>query len=301
MLGPASVRRQGPCLEDETYVTTTETGQSAVPQTLPARPVRVHETAPLASSGSLEVRLAEGKADLEACQGLRYDVFFEEMAATPTAEEQASRRDFDRYDAICDHLMVIDRKEGGQLAGTYRLLRGDVAAAHGGYYTAGEYDLSLFTNTDHASLRYLELGRSCVHQNYRTKPVIDLLWKGIGTYVAQHQIDVMFGCASFPGRDPDEHATALSYLARAHLAPADWRARAVAERYEPLDRLAGTELDERKAFRALPPVIRGYIRAGAYVGDGAVIDHEFGTVDVLIIFPVAQVQERYRERFASGT
>jgi putative hemolysin len=253
-------------------------------------------------AGNQEVRLAQSGADLAACQRLRYMIFYEEMSARPTAQEAAERRDFDDYDDICDHLMVIDHgAEGGaRLVGTYRLLLKARAVAHGSFYTASEYDLSPLLGGAHAGLNFLELGRSCVHKNYRTKPVIDLLWRGIGAYVATHKVEVMFGCASFAGRDPEQHAEAFTYLFRHHLAPPDWRGRALPDRYEPLDRMPGVEIDPRRGFRALPPVIRGYIRAGAYIGDGAVIDHDFGTVDVLIIFPVAQVNERYLARFGQA-
>jgi len=250
-------------------------------------------------AGNLEVRLAQSPDDLIACQRLRYIIFYEEMSARPSPEEAEQRRDFDEYDDICDHLMVIDHgAEGGaRLVGTYRLLLKARAIVHGSFYTASEYDLSPLLGGKHAGLNFLELGRSCVHVRYRTKPVIDLLWRGIGAYVAAHKVEVMFGCGSFTGRDPDAHAEALTYLHRHHLAPPDWRGRALPDRYETLDRLPGVEVDAKRAFRGLPPVIRGYIRAGAYIGDGAVIDHEFGTVDVLIVFPVAQVNERYLARF----
>lgn len=252
----------------------------------------------LGVSGSLEVRLTQNESELKACQTLRYAIFFEEMLARPTEREAAERRDFDQYDDICDHLMVIDHAPGGaRLVGTYRLLLKARAAQSGGFYTAGEYDLSPLISGAHSKLNFMELGRSCVHALYRTKPVIDLLWRGIGAYVTKHDVDVMFGCGSFLGRDPDAHADALTYLYRHHLAPEDWRARALPEHYEPMDRMPGVEVDPKKGFRGLPPIVRGYIRAGAYVGDGAFIDQEFGTVDVLIIFPVDQVKERYFSRF----
>lgn len=253
-------------------------------------------------AGQLEVRLAQAPSDLIACQRLRYAVFYEEMSAQPSAREAEERRDFDRYDDVCDHLMVVDHGAAGgsRLVGTYRLLLKDRALKSGGFYTAGEYDLSPLFNGTHARLNFLELGRSCVHRNHRTKPVIDLLWRGIGAYVARHNVDVMFGCGSFAGTDPDAHAQSLTYLYREHLAPPDWRGRALPSRYVPLDRMPGVEIDMKRAFRGLPPVIRGYIRAGAYIGDGAVIDHEFGTVDVLIVFPVAQVKERYFARFGQA-
>ena len=270
------------------------------PPSAPPIVALLSETAPLAASGKLEVRLAGSPDELTACQKLRYRVFFEEMDARPSPEEAREGRDFDQFDGVCDHLMVIDRSGPDRVVGTYRLLRREVAEANGGYYTAGEYDLTPFSSDANRDANYLELGRSCVHADFRTKPVIDLLWKGIGAYVERHAIDVMFGCASFPGRDPQEHALALAHLYRAHLAPESWRACALPARYVAMDPDPGAPVDKRRAFRALPPIIRGYIRAGAYVGDGAVIDHEFGTVDVLIVFPVAQIAERYVGRFGGS-
>jgi L-ornithine Nalpha-acyltransferase len=263
---------------------------------------RPAHAATLERAGNLEVRLAQSADELTACQRLRYLIFYEEMSAKPSPEDARERRDRDEYDAICDHLMVVDHAAtgGARLVGTYRLLLKQRALAHGSFYTASEYDLSPLLGGKHAGLNFLELGRSCVHAKYRTKPVIDLLWRGIGAYVAEHKVEVMFGCGSFSGRDPDAHAESLTYLYRQHLAPPDWRGRALPDRYEPLDRLPGVEVDAKRAFRGLPPVIRGYIRAGAYIGDGAVIDHEFGTVEVLIIFPVAQVNERYLARFGQS-
>jgi putative hemolysin len=273
-----------------------------VPDADPPYATNTPDVTSLERAGAHEVRLAHSPGDLAACQRLRYLIFYEEMSARPTPEEAVERRDFDDYDDICDHLMVIDHaaKGGARLVGTYRLLLKARAVAHGSFYTASEYDLSPLLGGTHAGLNFLELGRSCVHKNYRTKPVIDLLWRGIGAYVAAHRVEVMFGCASFAGRDPEQHAEAFTYLYRHHLAPPDWRGRALPDRYEPLDRMPGVEIDPRRGFRALPPVIRGYIRAGAYIGDGAVIDLEFGTVDVLIIFPVAQVNERYLARFGQS-
>jgi putative hemolysin len=261
----------------------------------PAHPLSLERT------GALEVRLGRTPEELLASQRLRYIVFYEEMAARPTPEVAAARRDIDSYDAFCDHLLVIDHNAAGgaRIVGSYRLLLQERARAHGGFYTAGEYDLSPLLEGAHSRLNFLELGRSCVHAKYRTKPVIDLLWRGIGAYLELHKVDVMFGCASFAGRDPDQHGEALTYLHRHHLAPPEWRGRALPARYQPLDRMPGTEIDRKRAIRGLPPVIRGYMRAGALIGDGAVIDDEFGTVDVLIVFPVTHVNERYLARFTT--
>lgn len=258
--------------------------------------------------GALEVRLATRREEIDAAQALRYRVFYEEMSATPDAAMRAQRRDVDRFDEFCDHLLVIDHALAGEVGdgpvpadavvGCYRLLRQDVAEAHGGFYTAGEFDIEPLLTRAGPSMKFLELGRSCVLEPYRTKPTVELLWHGIMHYVALHGLDVMFGCASFEGTDPAELALPLSYLHHFHGAPPDWHVRALPERHVEMNLIPKDEVDLRGALRALPPMIKGYIRAGCYIGDGAVIDEQFGTTDVLILFPVSQINERYRSKFA---
>ncbi len=261
---------------------------------------------PLATSGSLEVRVSTNPADILASQRLRYEVFYEEMSAQPSPEMAANGRDFDDFDRVCDHLLAFDmraplRPDGGnRVIGTYRLLRQDVADAHGGFYTAAEFDIAPLQEMMKRGVRFLELGRSCTHKDYRTKPTIELLWRGIMAYVALHDCDVMFGCASIEGTDPDDLALPLSFLHHEFRAPEEWRVRAVPERYVEMNRLPPEEVSLREALRALPPLIKGYIRAGAYIGDGAVVDHQFGTTDVLILFPVSEINDKYFSRFATG-
>lgn len=252
---------------------------------------------------SLEVRLARTPVDIAACQHLRYQVFAEEMGGLTGPAREIGRLDTDRFDAIADHLMVVDRTapQGPLVVGTYRFLRQEIAEAHGGFYTAQEYDLAPMLARAPSGTRFLELGRSCVHPNYRTRPTINMLWKGIGYYVALHDIDVLFGCASFPGTDPEAHALALSFLASQFRLPEPWLVRALPERYLPMARIPADEIDEQEAFRALPAMIRGYVRAGCRFGDGAVIDAEFGSVDVLVMSIIADVKDSYFARFgASG-
>lgn len=264
--------------------------------------------------GALEVRLARSPREIDAAQAVRYRVFYEEMSATPDAETKARKRDFDRFDDICDHLLVVDHSlapknekdgeaEAGDLpseavVGCYRLLRQEVAEREGGFYTASEYDIAPLL-ARHADLNFLELGRSCVLKPYRTKPTVELLWHGIMHYVTEHKLDVMFGCASFEDTDPESLAAPLSYLAHHHAAPDDWKVRALPDRYVEMNLIPEDKLDPRKALRALPPMIKGYLRAGCYIGEGAVIDYQFGTTDVLILFPVAQISDRYLTRFGA--
>lgn len=248
--------------------------------------------------GSLEVRLAITPKEIRRAQRLRYEVFYEEMDAQPNPAVRLARRDFDAYDALCDHLLVIDHDRAGKPAvvGTYRLLRQEVAERGLGFYTAGEYDIAPVLRR-HAGKRFLELGRSCVLREYRTKRTVELLWHGIWTYVLHHRVDVMIGCASLEGTDPDALALPLSFLHHHAGAAQDWRARAVSRRYVPMDRLPKEAVDPKMALQALPPLIKGYLRLGATFGDGAVIDRQFNTTDVLVVLPVSAISPRYKAHF----
>lgn len=260
----------------------------------------------LSTSAALEVRLAETEEEIEQAQRLRYRVFYEEMSAIPSPEMRTERRDFDRFDAVCDHLLVVDRAvhdDDGQPAvvGTYRLMRDEYAARAGGFYSAGEYDLTPMLRGLPAGTRHLELGRSCILKDYRTKPgTMQLLWRGVMAYVARFNIDLMFGCASLAGTDPDALATSLSYLYHFHLLPPELRVRARPELFIEMNRMPKEAIDPKEALRALPPLVKGYARAGAHIGDGAVIDRQFGTTDVFIYLPVAKIDTRYRSRFGKS-
>jgi L-ornithine Nalpha-acyltransferase len=275
--------------------------------------VNIHEPGPfegrlehwpvLAVSGVLEVRLAETDAEVEAAQRLRYRVFYEEMSAIPSPAMRDAGRDFDHFDDVCDHLLVVDRSvvdddEQPAVVGTYRLMRDVDAARVGGFYTSTEYDISPMLNGVPEGTRLLELGRSCVLKAYRSRPAtMQLLWRGVMVYVARFSIDLMFGCASFCGTDPKALALPLSYLHHFHLATPDIRVRAQAPLYVGMDLMAKEAIDPKEALRALPPLLKGYVRAGAMIGDGAVIDRQFGTTDVFIYFPVSKIDARYRSRF----
>jgi putative hemolysin len=258
----------------------------------------------LATSGSLEVRIADSKEEIAEAQRLRYRVFYEEMSALPTPQMREEQRDFDRYDEFCDHLLVVDktlRGENGKggVVGTYRLLRGEVAALHGGYYTSSEYDLTPMVHANPPGTRFLELGRSCTLKSYRARPItMQSLWRGIILYNDHYNIDVMFGCGSLPGTDPDALAVQLSYLHHFHRAPEGCRLRARPELYVEMNRMPKELIDPKEALRMLPPLVKGYVRSGSYIGDGAVIDRQFGTTDVLIYFPVPRLDKRWRSRYS---
>ncbi len=224
---------------------------------------------------------------------MRYRVFFEVMGAIADHAARKRGRDRDAYDAVADHLLVIDHEIGPGpegVVGTYRLIKQAGADAVGRFYSAAEYDITPITSFPG---QIMELGRSCVDARYRGRAVMQLLWRGLTAYVFHHQIELLFGCASLPGTDPDALATELTYLYGHHLAPPALCPRARRERYIDMRRLDPTLVDPRRANQMLPPLIKGYLRAGGFVGDGAVVDPQFNTTDVAIIVKTDMITDKY--------
>ena len=255
----------------------------------------------LGALGDLDVRLATTKLEIRLAQKLRYRVFFEEGGAEPNRIARVIGRDVCPFDRVCDHLIVVDsaiaRADGGPtVAGAYRLLRGDVAEANFGFYSAREFDVASLA-ARHPGKRLLELGRSCVAPGYRGKRTLELLWRGIWAYARHHRIDVMFGCASFPGADPAEHAAALRFLRADRPADDLWDVRPLAGRAVDLTPTDDGPADPRAAIRALPPLIKGYWRLGAKFGPQAVVDQSFGATDIFAVMPVAEIEPRYLAHF----
>ncbi len=248
-------------------------------------------------AGTLAVRLAETWDEVDAALALRYRVFFDEMQARASPGIVAKQRDVDEFDPYCDHLMVLDSALGtgpAAIVGTYRMLRREGAAKVGRFYSSAEYDLGPILA--HRG-PILEMGRSCVDAAHRTRAAMQLLWRGIAAYVFAHKIDILFGCASFHGTDPVAMRVPLSYLHHYHLAPDGVRPRALPARYVAMDMLAKSEVDARAAMRDLPPMIKGYLRLGGTVGDGAVIDHDFNTVDVFVLVQMQAVADKYYRHY----
>ena len=247
--------------------------------------------------GSLSVRLAKTDAERDAAQALRYQVFYEEMGAKPNVQTQALKRDIDEFDAVADHLLVIDHAisddERG-VVGTYRLVRGDAAAKIGKFYTSNEYDITLLKKFPG---KLLEVGRSCVHKNYRNRVAMQLLWRGIASYIFLYRIDLLFGCASLPGTDPDSLADELTYLYHHHMAPPALRIRVLEDHRVDMLRTNPHELNIRQCLSKLPPLIKGYLRLGGYVGDGAVVDKQFNTTDVAILVKSELLADKYYRHY----
>ncbi|QDH14387.1 GNAT family N-acetyltransferase [Formicincola oecophyllae] len=246
--------------------------------------------------GSLGVRLALNEEERDAAQALRYKVFFEEMGAHPTALAKRTRRDVDAYDTFADHLLVIDYDRQGpeRVVGTYRLLRSEAAQRAGGFYSAAEYDISCLTDFPG---HLLEVGRSCVALPYRGRTAMQLLWRGIASYIFLHRIDVLFGCASLPGTNPDALNDELTWLYHNHLAPPALRVRAQPDRYVSMQRSNPAQLDRRRCLAGLPPLIKGYLRLGGYIGDGAVVDEQFNTTDVAVLVKSELLADKYYRHY----
>ncbi|CAM9092416.1 unnamed protein product [Phaeothamnion confervicola] len=246
-----------------------------------------------------DTRLADDPSEIRAVQRLRYEVFYEEMGAKADLAQQAQRRDINCFDAVCDHLMVVDTAmtdEYGDplVVGTYRLIRRSRLPEGHDFYSEAEFDLRAIKRFPG---EILELSRSCVHREYRNRAVLDMLWRGLGNYITAYQIEIMFGCASFPGTDPEQIADALTFLHSRHLAPEPLRPLALPGQYVAMQRRCESVLDKRDAIRQMPPLVRGYVGAGAFVGDGAVIDTEFNTVDVCVMVMTEQLRKSYARRY----
>lgn len=273
----------------------------ALPAQRPAARTVIPPGALLGRIGQLEVRLARNAAEVAAAQEVRFRVFHEELGARAPADHPQAR-DADRFDAVCDHLVVFDTglpaSDARKIVATYRLLRQEVAGLTGGFYTSQEFELDALV-ARHPGRRFLELGRSCVLPQYRTRRTVELLWQGVWAYARRHGVDVMTGCASFPGTVPAAHAAALSFLAHAATASGAWRADALSARCHTMDLMPAEAVDPKAAIAAMPPLVKGYLRLGARFGEGCVVDRDFGTTDVLVILPVEAIPERYINHFGA--
>lgn len=252
----------------------------------------------LARRTQLELRLVTAGPEVEAAQRLRYRVFYEEMGAVATPAMRTRGIDVDAFDRVADHLVVVDLDRGTAakpcVVGCYRALRQSLAERNGGFYTAHEFDLH---GISAPGGEVMELGRSCVEPRYRTGAVMQLLWRGIADYVDRHRVALMLGCASLPGTDPEAVASLLSYLHHHHLAPETLRPRAIRHLHVRADRVPPEAIDTRAALQAMPPLLKAYLRMGGMIGEGAVIDWQFNTIDVCLVLPTASVVASYQRHY----
>ena len=251
------------------------------------------------SNDRFEVRVTRSMRDIAAAQALRFRVFCEEMPSWPSPAMVRARRDADEFDDVCDHLIVEDlaRPRGNRAVATTRMLRQSATIAHGGFYSAREFDIRPLLRSPPQGGELCEIGRSCVHREYRRTGIVQLLWRGLAQYYRTNGIARVMGCASLPGAGPGDHTVTLSYLYHWHLAPLSRRVRALPGQSLPMNRTGMDAIDRARAFRLLPPLIKGYLRLGAVVGDGAVVDPRFRTTDVLMTVELDKVPKRYHVFF----
>lgn len=237
------------------------------------------------------VRLAKTADDLLAVQALRYQVFIKELGGDGTDVDHALQVEADRFDPFCDHLMLEDT--AGRLVGVYRLMTQQMAARAGGFYSDAEFDLTALMT---CGKPILELGRSCLHMDYRGGAGMLRLWSGVAEYVARHKIEIMFGVASFHGTDVGAIAGPLSLLDAAHRSQ-DFFCPARASGAVPMNIMTPETLDRKSAILAMPSLIKAYLRLGGAVGQGAFVDHRFNTTDVLMIVNIAKMDPQTRAAY----
>ena len=253
----------------------------------------------IACEPAFTLRLAQDARDLRAAQRLRYKVFVEELGSDGPGVDHDARLECDEFDPVFDHLLLIDpRRDAATLddvVGVYRLLPSDRLGRAGRFYSDQEFDLSPLIASGR---RLLELGRSCVHADYRGGAAMFHLWNGLADYVLAREIEILFGAASFHGTDTAALAGPLTYLYHNHLAPEPLRVRARAPHRQEMDLLPADQIDRRAAMVGTPALIKAYLRLGGFVGDGAWIDHAFNTTDVCLVMDTTQMSAKHRDFYA---
>lgn len=242
-----------------------------------------------------DIRIATSERDLQAAQRLRYRVFVEELGGNGELVDHENRFERDEFDPVVDHLCLIDKRRSAEdldhVVGVYRLLPGTRAEEFGRFYCDGEYDL---TRLRESGRSLLELGRSCVDQDYRGGSGMFLLWNALSEYVLELGIEVLFGVASFHGTDTQALAPPLSWLHHHHLAPEELRPRARDSGFQRMDLIPAERLDRRQAMTAMPALIKAYLRLGGVVGEGAYLDRKFNTTDVFLGMDTKAMSNKHR-------
>jgi putative hemolysin len=241
------------------------------------------------------VRLASGPDDIEAAQRLRYRVFVAELGGDGPMVDHARCIERDRFDTLAEHLLLVDRACGEQVVGVYRIMDRDAAGLAGQFYCADEYDLAPLLSSGR---RLMEVGRSCIDPAYRGGTAMIWLWQALAAVVEERGIEVLFGVASFHGTDISKLMEPLAFLHQNHLAPSDLRVRSRA--FQPMDLLPVEKIDRRRAARAVPALIKAYLRLGGFVGDGAFVDHAFNTTDVCLVLDLARMNGGQAALYAKG-
>ena len=249
--------------------------------------------------GNFIIKLADTKIELKKAQALRYSVFYKEQKAKPTLPKKLMRLDYDKIDKFADHLIVIDKSRKGikdKIVGTYRLIRGDIVSDFGGFYSSSEFDLTNILNSyNHKQI--LELGRSCVHKDYRNGTIMNLLWKAIAEYIKLYDITVLLGCASFPGTNVQKFSKELSFLTNNFSLPEEMSVQSLVYNNYPHYNKNNINESDIRIFAKLPPLIKGYLRVGGRVSESFFVDYDFNTIDVCVVLQTDNIDEKYKNKF----
>ena len=245
------------------------------------------------------VKIADKKSELKKAQALRYSVFYNEKKAIPTISKKILKLDYDNVDKFADHLIVLDNNRKGienKIVGTYRLIRGDIAVHFGGFYTSAEFDLSKILNSYNHN-QILELGRSCVHQDYRNGTVMNLLWKAIAEYIKLYDIKILLGCASFHGTNVMKYTNELSYLRKNFSLPDKLSVKSLDTKIYPSYTEINSNINDLRTFVKLPPLIKGYLRIGGKVSYDCFVDYKFNTIDLCVIVNTRNIDKKYKKKY----
>jgi len=244
------------------------------------------------------LNLVSNEQDLLASQRLRYKVFVEELGGNGPLVDHQNRFEIDPFDEFSDHLVLIDTNipeaSLDHVIGSYRLLRGDIAFKNNGFYSSSEFDLTSLINSGR---KLLELGRSCVHPDYRGGTFMFQLWNGLAGYVIQHKIEILFGVASFHGTVVANFAKPLSYLHHWHSAPKNLTVKSIGDTSASINIIPKEKIDRVAAIVQLPALIKAYLRLGGFVGDGAYIDYQFNTIDVCVLMDTLRMSQTRKSHY----
>ena len=240
------------------------------------------------------IKIAESNFEIKKAQSLRYKIFFKEKKIKKKSFKFLLQRDYDFYDKISDHLIIIDnnREIRDNVIGTYRLLRGNCAKLYRGFYTEQEFDISNLKK-NFSSKDILELGRSCVHPQYRSGIILKLLWQGISNYIKMYKIKILMGCASFHGTNPSKFKDEFSLLYKSYRLPEDYDVKSLQSNEISFNK----NINHSTTLNKLPPLIKGYLRAGGMVSENFYIDTEFETIDYCVIMLTEKIVSRYQNKF----
>ncbi len=243
---------------------------------------------------NFKIKIAECNFEIKKAQSLRYKIFFKEKKIKKKSFKFLLQRDYDFYDKISDHLIIIDknREIRDNVIGTYRLLRGNCAKLYRGFYTEQEFDISNLKK-NFSSKDILELGRSCVHPQYRAGIILKLLWQGISNYIKMYKIKILMGCASFHGTNPSKFKDEFSLLYESYRLPEDYDVKSLQSNEISFNK----NINHSTILNKLPPLIKGYLRAGGMVSENFYIDKEFETIDYCVIMLTEKIVSRYQNKF----